>query len=64
MEEQKKQDAANKKKATAKKHLEDLKTGKLEKEMEKSIDPELNLLLKNDKKTDDMLGNMLGSLKF
>ena len=32
--------------------------------MEKQIDPELNLLLKNDKKTDDMLGNMLGGLKF
>ena len=27
--------------------------------MEKMIDPELNLLLKNDKKTEDMLGNLL-----
>jgi len=38
---------------------EDKKSGKLEKEMEKQIDPELNIYLKNDKNTEDMLGSLL-----
>jgi len=43
----------------AKKREEDRKSGKLEREMEKQIDPELNIYLKNDKNAEDMLGSLL-----
>lgn len=46
----------------AKKLEEDRKSGKLEKEMEKQVDPELNLYLKNDKNAEDMLGSLLKAI--
>ena len=55
----KKKKAKIDKEKKAKKLEEDRKSGKIEKEMEKQIDPELNIYLKNDKNTEDMLGTLL-----
>ena len=56
---QKKKEDAEKKRKAEIKRKEDIKNGIEEKEMMKAMDPELNLILHSDSKTEDLLGNLL-----